>query len=137
MKITFDLPYVFQPGSPPVENAGALEALLNCLIALNSEFLRNHSVPALYKSGVVYGRTEVWDTIPALYLRRYGDCKSLSAALIAQYRTKGIEARPVFRFKTNGNGSSDFHILVQTHRGFEDPSKVMGMGKNENDYFRK
>lgn len=137
MQITFDLPHVFFPGSDSEENAYALRALLDCLISLNRAYLRNHAVPALYQSGVVYGRTQVWDTIPALYQRGFGDCKSLSAALIAQYREAGKECRPVFRWVEKRNGVKDFHILVQVGRVFEDPSKVLGMGQNENAHFNR
>lgn len=80
---------------------------------------------------MTYARTQVWEPIPALYKRGYGDCKSLTAALIAQYRLAGKKARPVFRFVPRPDGGTDYHILVQTERGFEDPSKVLGMGKNE------
>jgi hypothetical protein len=138
MQITFDMPHVFSSRSNSEENAYALRALLDCLIALNMAFLRTHRVLPLYQSGVRYDRTTVWDTIPALYARRYGDCKSLSAALIAEYRTHGMKASPVFRFnpRNDGSGALDFHILVQLGDGsFEDPSKRLGMGQNENAWF--
>jgi len=134
MQITFDLPFVFNPFSSKADNARSLRALLEMLIQQNLIFLEGHPrTPALYRAGVVYRRTEVWDCIPALYLRGYGDCKSLSAALIAEYRFHGIAAVPVFRWqeRANGDGNRDFHILVQTDRGFEDPSRRLGMGANE------
>ncbi len=137
MDITFNVPHVFYPGSSHDENADALRILLDGLIRLNLAYLRHHSVPALYQSGVVYGRTEIWDTIPALYARKFGDCKSLTAALIAEYHVKGIEARPVFRFNPRRDGGLDYHILVQTGNQFEDPSKVLGMGRDENKHFRQ
>jgi hypothetical protein len=133
---TFILPHVFHVNSSPTDNAFALRALLDCLIEINSAYLAHFKTKALYDSGVVYDRTQIWDTIPALYARRYGDCKSLSAALIAQYHQFGIEANPTFRFVKNSRGTSDFHILVQTPQGFEDPSKVLGMGRDENAYFK-
>ncbi|MGH9966569.1 MAG: hypothetical protein ACREBG_01880 [Pyrinomonadaceae bacterium] len=129
MQIIYNLPHVFN-GSSHVEDAYALRALLDCLVRLNLAFLRNHPVQNLYRSGVIYGRTTWWEPIPALYRRKYGDCKSLSAALIAEYVINGIEAKPVFRFNPRGD-AKDFHILVQTMNGFEDPSKRLGMGKNE------
>lgn len=132
MQITFNLPHVFFPGSPRDEDADALKALLDCLIALNIAFLEKNRVPTLYQSPVFYRRTEIWDTIPALYNRGYGDCKSLTAALVAEYRMKGIACRPVFRWYDGPDGSKNYHILVQTRDGFEDPSKVKGMGRNEN-----
>jgi hypothetical protein len=96
----------------------------------------------------VYGRTDDWETIPALYSAgyhgtdkpgtsfpthygRFGDCKSLSAALIAEYRFQGRAAEPEFRFADLPGGSRLFHILVRTEQGPEDPSKVLGMGKAE------
>lgn len=134
--ISFRLPHVFEPGSNPVDNAYALRVLLECLVGLNLAYLSRHDAPDLYRSGVRYGRTTEWDPIPALYQRRYGDCKSLSAALIAQYRMAGVDASPVFRFIPRArDGWLNFHILVQTAKGFEDPSKVLGMGQNENAHF--
>jgi hypothetical protein len=132
MQISYDLPHVFYPGSSEEENAYVLRGLLEMLIYQNLGFLRNHHVPSLYSSGVVYGRTKIWDGIPALYKRGEGDCKSLTAALIAEYRKSGKRADPVFRWKTRPDGYKDYHILVRTKDGFEDPSKVLGMGKNEN-----
>ncbi len=135
MDITFNIPHAFYSGSSPETNAYALRALLDCLIRLNLAYLRSHAAPALYQSGVRYGRTDIWDTLPALYERRYGDCKSLTAAYIAEKRMQGINAQPVFRFdyRADGSGELDFHILVQNPDGtFEDPSKVLGMGANEN-----
>ncbi len=96
------------------------------------------SIPRLYElhdaHGITYYRTQIWDTLPALYERGYGDCKSLTCALIAQYLYEGKECAPVFRFqkRPDGSGALDFHILVQTADGFEDPSKVLGMGSDEN-----
>lgn len=102
-----------------------------------------HTVPVLYKSGVRYGRTTIWDSIPGLYARKYGDCKSLTCAKIAEMRMAGVACEPAFRWKKrSGDGwdkesPNDFHILIQTGTGFIDPSKVLGMGKNENEKFFK
>ena len=137
-QVTFDLPKVFHPGSNPVENAKALQALLMCLCDLNLAFLTEYPhVPPLYDSGIYYDRTQVWDTIPALYARRYGDCKSLSAALIAEYWQNGFPADPVFRWMASSDGNINYHILVLSDHGWEDPSKVLGMTLHENAYFQK
>lgn len=142
MDITFSLPHVFYPGSNPEENADALRALLDMLVCQNLAYLRNHAVLPLYQSGVVYGRTRVWDTIPALYRRRFGDCKSLACARVAELKLYGHEARPVFRFATAPSGKLLFHILVE-HTDqygritYEDPSKKLGMGADELRYFQQ
>lgn len=136
MDITFCLDHVFYPDASKAEEAEALRVLLDALIRINLSFLRHHpDTKPLYKAGVVYGRTEIWDPIPALYARRYGDCKSLSAARIAELVNSGVDAQPSFRWNPRPNGAKDFHILVQTYAGFEDPSRKLGMGKNENAHF--
>lgn len=131
MDITFSLPANFEGRSTDLEDGRTLRVLLDSLIELNLAFLESHVAPTLYRSGVRYGRTRIWDTIPALYARGFGDCKSLSAALIAQYRMGGIPCEPVFRFVRNADKTKDFHILVQCPSGWEDPSKKLGMGANE------
>lgn len=137
MDITFNIPHAFSPSSPEDENSDVLRVLLDCLVRLNLAYLRNHTVPALYQSGVVYGRTLLWEPIPAIIARGYADCKSLAPWLIAQYIAQGIPCSPVFRFVYRGDGSGelDFHILVKRDDTvtFEDPSRKLGMGRNENE----
>ncbi len=135
MEICYSFPHVFFNGSDPDENAAVLEASLDYLTKINLIYLRNHVVPALYQSGVVYGRTQLWEPIPALYKRRFGDCKSLSAAYRAQLIHQGIDCKAVFRFVPRADGATDYHILIQTDDGWHDPSKVLGMGKDENAKF--
>lgn len=127
-RIVFRIVDAFNPRSTELQNAIALEALLRCLIDLNILWLQVHPyTPPLYHSGVYYARTEVWDTIPALYARGYGDCKSLTAARVAELFVTGIHTVPVFRFDSQDFGTM-FHILVMTLDGLnEDPSKILGM----------
>jgi hypothetical protein len=130
MRIPFDVGFVFHPTASDEFNAEALRVLLEALTALDIIFLRGigRGAAPLYKSGVTYGRTKVWDTIPDLYERQYGDCKSLTAARVAELRLGGKVARPVFRFQQNPqSGQRDFHILVQRGAEFEDPSRILGM----------
>lgn len=141
MQITFDLPHVYRLGSNQVDDSQTLKVLMEALIGLNLVYLQNMKrrgkrVLPLYQSGVRYGRTEVWDTIPALYARGYGDCKSLTAAYVAEQRFAGNESDPVHRWIPYPNRPNDYHILVSTPKGFEDPSRVLGMGNNESTYFR-
>lgn len=106
-----------------------VKALLEALIAINVDYLRkNPQTPRLYQSGVRYDRTFWWEPIPAMYARSFGDCKSLTAARVAELRLAGIPAQPTFRFFTHPDGSRDFHILVMLPGGqWEDPSKQLGM----------
>lgn len=133
MIIPFGIEFAFYPGSNPVVNAKVLKASMLYLIAIDQIYLRdNPGTPELYQAGVVYGRTEIWDSIPDVIARSYGDCKSLTAWLIAERREQGLMCEPVFRFRELPNGQLQYHILVQTPDGFEDPSKFLGMGANEN-----
>ena len=47
-------------------------------------------------------------------------------------RKQGVMTNPVFRWIPNSTGGISYHILVQTPQGFEDPSRALGMGANEN-----
>lgn len=127
-RIVFRIVDAFNLRSTARQNAIALEALLRCLIDLNILWLQQYPyTPRLYESGVVYARTQIWDTIPALYARGFGDCKSLTAARIAELFIAGIASVPVFRFDAQPEGTM-FHILVMLLNGLnEDPSKILGM----------
>lgn len=141
MLISYNMSHAFYPGSDKLVNARTLRASMDYMVTLNRIFLeelnRRGAVPLkyrdLYQSGIVYDRTVWWEPIPALVTRGYGDCKSLSAAWIAQAQLFRRQAsRPVFRFVDNPDGSTDYHILVELPGGtFEDPSKVLGMGADE------
>jgi hypothetical protein len=130
VRISFDLGGVFYPGAPDEDNAIALQALLEALIAINRVYMRacDGKVPGLYLANVPYARTQIWDSTPDLYARGYGDCKSLTATRIAELREQGEECQPVFRFAQNPQtGARDFHILVRNGADFEDPSRKLGM----------
>jgi hypothetical protein len=139
-QLVFALPHVFQPGSDLGENAAALEPLLECLCDIDLAYRVSHPNRVfLYDSPVYYERTVVWDSTPALYARGYGDCKSLTATRVSEYRAAGQEARPVFRFlppDQTPKGQFQYHILVLGPYGWEDPSKIKGMSKNEAAYFQ-
>lgn len=135
MRIIYNLPQVFDGEGSARENAAVLRALLDCLVRINRIYLQHHTAKPLYQAGVVYGRTLWWEPIPAIYERGFGDCKSLSAAKIAELNLAGIQTRPVFRFVPRGGGRADYHILILTPQGFHDPSKVLGMGDDESSYF--
>ena len=127
--VVFRIDNAFNLHSSARQNAIALEVLLAGLCALDRLWLRTygHNTVALYDCPVYYARTMVWDTIPALYSRGFGDCKSLSACRVAELRELGYWCRPVFRFKGDPSATM-FHILVMLQDGsFEDPSALKGM----------
>ena len=124
----FGIDEAFRPRTSDRTNAVALEALLRCLTNLDLIWLRFHpATPGLYDSGVYYARTLVWDTIPAMYRRGFGDCKSLAACRVAELFRSGIWCRPVFRFKSRPNMTM-YHILLMFADGaWECPSRILGM----------
>jgi hypothetical protein len=138
-QITFFLPDAFRPDSTSLANAKALRTLLRCLSSIDLLYLkfRQGAVVPLYMHPVYYDRTIVWDSTPALYARGHGDCKTLACTQEAEYQYQGIPCETVFRFDppTKDKPVMLYHILLQTPMGqtvFEDPSKVKGMGANEN-----
>jgi hypothetical protein len=137
--ISYHLPTLFIPGSSPVENAEVLKVLEEMLISIDLIHMQHYpKTPDLIdpRLGIVYGRTEEWQSIPSLILQGYGDCKSLTAMRVAQHRFKGRVAKPNFRFRANNRGGTDYHILVQIGvNKFEDPSKECGMTDNEWAHF--
>jgi hypothetical protein len=138
--IRFDLPGMFSPDRSAgayTANARTLRALVEALIELNMIYLRAHPyTPRLYDMGIRYGRTQIWDTVSAFQERGFGDCKTLTAILCAERRLAGRECDPVHRFMLRKDNGLDYHILVARDDGsYEDPSKVLGMGKNENSRF--
>ena len=142
MIIPFSFPTHFGPDSDPAENAEILRALVESLITYDLIYLKYHPNTPLLTSpefGVRYARTKDWLDIPGLFVRHYGDCKSLAAMRVAEirFRSNGTRvAKPVFRFQYNRTGGIDYHILVQVGiNEFQDPSKECGMGANEWSYF--
>lgn len=130
--IAIQLPHVFLPGSSPEENADVLTALVESLVLIDRIYLRRRpGLPRLYDAGVRYARTDDWLPTPVLYWQKYGDCKSLTAARIAELREAGKQALVTTRFRESPGGCM-WHILVQTGPGtFEDPSKKCGMPEDE------
>lgn len=125
--VVFSIDKAFKPHASNQTNATALEYLLAALTALDTIWLKRHRHIPLYQTPIYYERTLVWDTIPALYKRGYGDCKSLSACIVAECRMNRIWARPVFRHKARVH-STMYHILVMFKDGsWADPSKALGM----------
>lgn len=105
--------------------------LLNALVAINIEWLKEHPrTPPLYQSGIRYQHETVenWQAIPELLASKRGDCEDLACYLAAELRVKGIAARPFLKSKTR-DGFTLFHVVVQLPNGqILDPSRRLGMG---------
>lgn len=150
MDLVFHFPLTFNADSDYVRNAYTLNELLKCQTAINVQYLRhNPKTPELYKSGLRYGRTTVWERLPEAYLpnkhkgrfekywepglnngRIIADCKTLGPIRAAELIVSGRAAQCQFRFlpRTDDSGNLDFHILLVTDNGYEeDPSRVLGM----------
>jgi hypothetical protein len=93
------------------------------------------NTPFLYESGVVYrperDGEELLD-IPALMVQGWGDCEDLAAWRVAELRFNDIPAWVEILIQQNptrGNDEPkfDYHLLVGTPWGKQDPSKELGM----------
>lgn len=102
----------------------AVEGLcgINCalLVALRGQ------VPRLYESDVVYrapGKVK-WHTIADLYDLKYGDCKDLVAARVAELRYFDGELAQPDVYLTRKDRR--FHVVVVREDGeIEDPSSIL------------
>lgn len=119
-----------------------LRILLWSLIRLNREYLRmNPHTPKLYESGVRYIREkegeEIWPDIGEILAMGGGDCEDLACWRAAELLESGIPARPAWRHRKvrmpSGSIATLYHILVWTPKGFEDPSRTLGMGGANDD----
>ena len=140
-RVTFELD-AFNGTRDAQESLEDLVAMLNCLIEVNSIYLRHHpNTPLLYNAGIRYEEepigAEYWRDIPTVMRYRLADCEDLAAWLIAEKRVRfGIPARPLIipqlRAPTSvrPEGSYLYHIAVATPDapgGVDDPSKRLGM----------
>jgi len=114
-----------------------LKILLWALVQLNREYIRmNPNTPRLYDSGVRFIREkegeELWPTIGEVIRMGGGDCEDLACWRVAELLESGVAARPAWRHRQvrmpSGGLATLYHILVWTPKGFEDPSRTLGMG---------
>ena len=74
------------------------------------------------------GRVEIWQSIPALYARRIGDCEDLACARVAERLVVGDACKPTLLGKPKKDGGILYHIVVKNSDGsIEDPSAKLGM----------
>ncbi len=114
---------------PAANAAEVVSHLVQAMVANNVGYLRTHTVPLLYQSGVRYkpdnhGATEMqWWDIPSIMSHGFADCKGLAAWRVAELRSAGYSASPQV---ITDNGQM-FHVRVLGPNGIEDPSKILGM----------
>lgn len=113
----------------------ALKPILEALTTVNFLFLKTHSVPPLYYTGVRYQNepaewaSEHFDSVPVVFRRGWGDCDDLAPWRCAELRARGERASIRIQWKRLPEGKL-FHIVVRRQDGtIEDPSAILGMGK--------
>lgn len=126
-----------------------LETWFEAMTRSNAAWMAlNPRSPLLYRSGVRYRRdpakgplgiTELWLDAPAILRREYDDCEGLASFLAAELRVRspnsiGMQRRPMACVKLKTTRYPGLlHAIVfdpQTNTIF-DPSKALGMGKND------
>lgn len=113
----------------PSERINIIQHLVDALVTANVAYLRtNTNTPSIYDSGVVYrpddsGPEKQWYDIPAALSRGYLDCKAAAAWRAAELKRRGIRAKA----KVITENGFDFHVIVASSRGREDPSRRLGM----------
>lgn len=123
-----------------VRSERVLRGLLLALASADASYLREHpECPMLYESGVVYEPEEPghedWQTVPYVLARGEADCEDLACFRVAELRVRfGIRATPRLTWRPQPHGRL-YHITVQWPDGsWEDPSKILGMGKPRGRY---
>jgi hypothetical protein len=94
-----------------------------------------NAVPRFYDAGLRYKSPEdacggdIWQDIPTLLGRRYGDCKDLSCFRAADLVVRQkVDARPIVKRRFYPSGFALYHVVVLLPNGdIEDPSKILGM----------
>lgn len=115
-----------------------INALCAALVEADVAWLTEHpEAPNLYESGVRYvaePRDEEWFAdIPTVLGRGFGDCDDLAAWRAAELIVRhGVEARVFTQRQVKRDGSTLYHVMVQSPLGTEDPSSALGMNW-END----
>lgn len=111
----------------------ALLWLLESLVNINRDELRQNRMPPLYAAGVRYKREkpgqENWQDCVTVYKTGEGDCEDLASWRIAELRNNGKRATPYIRWRQDpATGTFIYHVLVLRADGsLEDPSRKLGM----------
>jgi len=120
---------------PPKLDGKTLEPLLNALVEIDKDFLReNPRVPLLYETKpIIHYQAEPpgeekWLTVPWVLACNAGDCEDLACWRAAELQLRGENAQPTWSSKMTPSGEL-YHIQVMRGDGtIEDPSWLLGMG---------
>lgn len=129
---------LFDPDTDRVYSERAILSLLYGLVGVNREYLRRYQTLPLYRAGVKYIReegSEHWLAIPDIIKNGGGDCEDLACWRVAELLEVGVNAKPFLRWRKHGGSFYLYHVLVKKMVGgkeiIEDPSRILGMGKEE------
>jgi hypothetical protein len=130
VKVVFDGGLLEHVG--PKETAKVLTVLLRALVECNLDYLEKHpETPHPYRAGIQYQREESgerWKSIPKILRDGEGDCEDLAAYLAAYWAFHGQKpVRVVVRWRQMPSGGRLYPVLVKGQKGYEDPSKRLGM----------
>lgn len=111
------------------------------LFRCNIDYLLTYgaSVPRFYEAGLHYRSPEdacgsdIWQDIPTLLGRSFGDCKDLACFRAAELVVKDqVDAKPFVKRRFYPDGFALYHVVVQLpNGGFEDPSLALGMNPDD------
>lgn len=110
-----------------------INAMCAALVEADVVWLTAHpEAPSLYESGVRYveepPREEWFADVPTVLKRGYGDCDDLASWRAAELIVRhGVEASVFTQRQVDRDGSTLYHVLVQSPLGVEDPSSALGM----------
>lgn len=130
MKVQFDGGLLEHVGTR--RTAKIILMLVRALVECNLDYLEEHpETPHPYRAGIRYRRevrAERWKSIPKVIEDGEGDCEDLAAYLAAYLVHRGEKpVSLVLRWKEQPSGGRLFHVLVRGPRGYEDPSRRLGM----------
>lgn len=134
--------------------AETAKRLIEGLVSRNRGFMRRHSLPPLYRSGVLYARDppgviSLADA-PTVFARKWGHCAHLSGWLCAELNEQGTDATIRFKWQPRKDWRGQmYHVQVRLPKSMGpgdpglgqiddetndegqilDPSRMLGMGQ--------
>lgn len=129
--VSFVLSRALSPDVPATEQLGPLQALADALYALDLDWYAATPGAPSVLDRVTYVAdprgTERWLDAGQLLMIGRGDCKSIAAAVAAEWTLSGRPARPLV-VPVGSEDAPDFHVLVETADGAKyDPCIPLGM----------